>query len=792
MAAQTAGSSPAFAQVPPPLIQFSNVATDQGGNTLSGVVSITFSLYNAQQGGEPLWTETQNNIQLDPTGHYSVQLGVTKPNGVPTSLFTTGEARWLGVRIAEQAEQPHVLLVSVPYALKAGDSATVGGLPPSAFVLAAPANGVVSTYIPEPATAPNASSLAATDVTTTGGTANYLSVFNGTATIIDSAVFQSGTGSTAKIGIGTVTPASTLDVKGGTTVRGTLTLPATGPATATAGKNSQPLNLTASAYNSSTPAAANQVFQWQAEPAGNDTSTPSGTLNLLFGEGAAKPSETGLNIASNGRISFAPGQTFPGTGDGTVTSVATGLGLNGGPITTSGTLTIDPTVVPQLGTANTFTGNQTVNGNVSATGVVTGSGYQIGSNLFAFGSYLNSNAFLGFAGNTTMSGTANTASGNFALQSNAGGGSNTASGYLALTSNTNGSYDTASGSYALQVNTTGSYNTASGGYALYTTTAGSSNTGMGYGSGRTGDSTFVTGNNNTALGAYALFATGTLNNATAIGANAEVTASNALVLGSINGVNSATASTNVGIGTTAPISTLDVDANVKGLLGPTITLTNPGGGTGAGTSLDFNSYAPHTGQAGYNPAARIFAQDAGSWSDNLYFQSNVPGTYNDGLETNMVILSTGQVGIGTTAPDDLLSVNGNADKVGGGSWGTFSDGRLKNLNGNFNSGLSQVLKIHPVRYRYKPDNALGIHDSDEHVGVVAQDVQRVIPEAVTQNSKGYLLVNNDPIIWSMLNAIKEQQREIRALKSELRTTRRTLQKVQAQVAGTHAALVAAK
>ena len=95
----------------------------------------------ASKAATPLWTETQNNVQLDPTGHYSVQLGITKPNGVPTTLFTTGEARWLGVRIAEQVEQPRVLLLSVPYALKAGDAATIGGLPPSAFVLAAPGTG---------------------------------------------------------------------------------------------------------------------------------------------------------------------------------------------------------------------------------------------------------------------------------------------------------------------------------------------------------------------------------------------------------------------------------------------------------------------------------------------------------------------------------------------------------------------------------------------------------------------------------------------------------------------------
>jgi hypothetical protein len=323
MAAQTSSSSLASAQVPPPLIQFSNVATDEGGSTLSGVVSITFSLYNAQQGGEALWTETQNNIQLDPTGHYSVQLGITQPNGVPTTLFTTGEAHWLGVQIAGQAGQPRVLLLSVPYALKAGDAATIGGLPPSAFVLAAPPNGVATpsgaapAYATESATEQSVSPATATDVTTTGGTVDFLPVFNGTSTIIDSVVFQSGTGSTAKIGINTTTPASTLGVNGSATIGG-LTLPAEGTATASSGTISHPLNLVASTFNSGTSKAVNQTFRWQTEPTGNDTSSPSGTLNLLFGSGTSTPTETGLNIASNGVLTFAPAQTLPGaevTGD---------------------------------------------------------------------------------------------------------------------------------------------------------------------------------------------------------------------------------------------------------------------------------------------------------------------------------------------------------------------------------------------------------------------------------------------------------------------------------------------
>jgi hypothetical protein len=367
-AAQTTSSSLASVQVPH-LIQFSNVATDEGGNSLSGVVSVRFTLYNVQRGGEPLWTETQR-VQLDATGHYSVQLGITKPGGVPTALFTSAQARWLGIQIADQAVQPRVLLMSVPYALKAGDAETIGGLPPSAFVLAAPPNGEMSASTSESASGPSAQPPAG--AVTGTGTANFLPLWDSTSDIVSSVLFQSGSGSTAKIGINTIAPASTLDVKGGSTIRGTLSLPATATATAAAGKNSQPLNLGASAFNSGTSTAVKETFQWRAEPVGNNTSSTSGSLNLLFAQGSSTPAETGLNIASNGHITFAPGQTFPGTGTGSVTSVGSGLGLTGGPITTSGTLAINTAVVPQLAANNAFTGNQTISGNIAASGSISG------------------------------------------------------------------------------------------------------------------------------------------------------------------------------------------------------------------------------------------------------------------------------------------------------------------------------------------------------------------------------------------------------------------------------------
>jgi hypothetical protein len=83
------------------------------------------------------------------------------------------------------------------------------------------------------------------------------------------------------------------------------------------------------------------------------------------------------------------------------------------------------------------------------------------------------------------------------------------------------------------------------------------------------------------------------------------------------------------------------------------------------------------------------------------------------------------------------------------------------------------MKLQPLRYEYKPDNALGIKSEGEHIGFGAQAVQKVIPEAVTMNSSGYLMVNNDPIIWTMLNAIKEQQKEIVELKRQVQQLRAT-------------------
>jgi trimeric autotransporter adhesin len=390
LSAQQASSNPTSPAVVPRLVNYTGKAVDAQGKVISGIAGATFGIYREQTGGSPLWLETQN-IQADTRGNYIVQLGTTKPEGLPLDVFTSGEARWLGVRINGGEEQARVLLLSVPYALKAADAETVGGLPASAFMLApaamagsASSTGAVSEAtsgtVPPPATI------------TGSGAPGFLPDFTGAATIGNSAVFQSGASPTAKIGINTNAPSVTLDVHGGAAIRGTLLLPSVGTATAGSGKTSQVENLVASVFNSGTSTAVNETFQLKAEPVNNNTASATGRLSLLFGQGTATPVETGFSIANNGRLTFAPGQTFPGTGPGTVTKVSTGLGLTGGPITSSGTIAIDTSVVPQRGVNNLWPADQSFLGSigVSNNGTISGS-LGVGGNI-GVGGTISANA----------------------------------------------------------------------------------------------------------------------------------------------------------------------------------------------------------------------------------------------------------------------------------------------------------------------------------------------------------------------------------------------------------------
>jgi hypothetical protein len=217
----------------------------------------------------------------------------------------------------------------------------------------------------------------------------------------------------------------------------------------------------------------------------------------------------------------------------------------------------------------------------------------------------------------------------------------------------------------------------------------------------------------------------------------------------------------------APTSSIDIAAN-----------GNVGVGTGSpNTRLDIKQIEDSfIGGAHFRRATTNDTWALATGNDNNFYigyanDASLANAATDFTILPMVLTATGRVGINTITPDQRLSVNGDASKTGGNTWLAFSDRRLKNIKSPFTTGLSAVMKLQPVRYEYKSDNALGLTSDGEHVGFSAQEVQKVIPEAVTSNSSGYLMVNGDPIIWTMLNAIKEQQKEITELKRQIRQLR---------------------
>ena len=823
---------------------------ESAANASPTVVSVTFSLYQLQEGGSSLWSESQK-VQVDDQGRYTVLLGATLPEGLPLDLFTSGKALWLGIQpqLPGAVEQPRVLLVAVPYALKAADADTLGGQPASAYALVGSPNMVVAAAGASPDSsshsvrpdfttpggggtpAPAVSSCSATG--DGAGVANQVAVFSGACAVTEASSFvdvggkvgigianpiwplevignstsvagnnyslfaranwtpsasdttdaamglvlqseklgtfdstaaeglrgvqanaiNGGTGAVTgeaalsggvqnlstgvvtngygayiltpivtaadpitnaygvyvngqtitgvtnaygvyaagatdanvfmgPVGVATATPTSgfKLEVNGttkfdglvtfaagqtfgsavtsvttgagsGITIGGTATaptvsadttvlatnasvatavtagelvaeglslplaggtltggllgttasfsstgsftgaltasggaiLPATAAATSSAGASSNPVDLFASSYNSTSTTAVDQDFRWLAEPAGNNTASPSATLSLQFGAADAAPADTGLSIASNGVITFAPGQTF--TGAGTVTSVTGGTG-----ILVTGTASVpivsaDETVlatnasvttalVPYALSADVATaitaGEGVAEGVAEAASLPIGGGTLTGALTGTTASFSSTGSFSAL---TASSGdinlpltTASTAGvinmGGVPLIHvccNNDGYSNAWLGLGAGNFTGTGSTNTGIGNSALSASTSGSNNTATGADALLFNTTGSNNTAVGYNAG-TSASLPTTGSNSTFIGANATATVDGLTDAVAIGNNAQVFGSNEMVLGGTGAD-----AVNVGIGVINPLDTLVINNTSSGV-----------------------------------------------------------------------------------------------------------------------------------------------------------------------------------------------------------------------------------
>ena len=382
-----------------------------------------------------------------------------------------------------------------------------------------------------------------------------------------------------------------------------------------------------------------------------------------------------------------------------------------------------------IGTSSPTTKLEVTGGDAKINGITVGKG----------GGFVNSNTAVGSLSlNSNTTGSLNTANGANALITNTTGGANTATGGFALANNLNGNSNTANGSYALYQNSTGSLNSAFGGGVLYSNTTGGSNSGIGYQtlysntsggsnssigynalysntegvnntacgynaiySNTTGGYNTAIGNqalnsntvghNNTAIGNFSLFANsvgdlntaigynasvsaGYFSNATAIGASAMVGQSNSLVLGSINGVNGATADTKVGIGTSTPVAKLDVVGTIKitdGTQGISKVLTSDANGLASWKSTSASSWSLN-GNSGILPSSNYIGTN-----------DNISVRFRTNSIQRMIIDSLGKVGIGTTSPQQALSVKGgmNIDQ-GDANTGTVNNSlRFGNASG---------------------------------------------------------------------------------------------------------------
>ena len=408
----------------------------------------------------------------------------------------------------------------------------------------------------------------------------------------------------------------------------------------------------------------------------------------------------------------------------------------------------------------TVSGTSTLSGKVTAQTLTIGLG---GSTTVA------TNTALGFQvlNSASLTGIENTGVGYTALVSNTTGSSNSAVGFQSLYSNTTGANNSAVGHNALVFNTTGSNNSAVGVSALQSNTTASSNSAVGY-------SALIYYNtaNNTALGFEAAKGSATVANntgdsLTAVGYRAlysNTTGSENSAVGKSALISNTTGTNNSAVGAGALESNSTGGSNCA--VGYVALLNNT---TGSNNCALGRSALLNNSTGGDNVAIGVAAGDViTTGARNTLIGRSADPSANNGVD--QTVIGDGLTGKG----DDTAFIggtNGAYNEKNVITWEVTSDQRIKKNIVSNNVGLEVISQIDVRNFEYRTAEEItdlpasaAIDQSGVQLGVIAQELQAVLPECVTENSTGVLSVNTDQLIWYLINSVKQLNAEIQTLK----------------------------
>jgi hypothetical protein len=120
----------------------------------------------------------------------------------------------------------------------------------------------------------------------------------------------------------------------------------------------------------------------------------------------------------------------------------------------------------------------------------------------------------------------------------------------------------------------------------------------------------------------------------------------------------------------------------------------------------------------------------------------------------------------------LFTIKGDGNAFMPGVLSQSSDARLKTNIFPITSALSSLLQLNAYHYQWKNQSL----DQSTQVGIIAQEVQKLFPELVKENAAGELSVTYSGLIPLVITAMKEQQSEIKNLKSEMAELKKMVEK----------------